>query len=177
MTTFNMSSKILGSSCSILTFITSISHSFMISFNMSSKFPGCSCCRVLTFITWISHSFMFTLNMSFKNKCSHLSQGYLTQISFTLVALYSHLSHGYTTPSSFLFLVIFDPNSIESSSLRTISPSAHDPDPQDFGSWIRIRKNMRIHGSRSKGENINQKLQKTVLLQNPKSELLKKERL
>ena len=41
--------------------------------------------------------------------------------------------------------------------------------------WIRIRKNMRIHGSGSKGQNINQKLQKkNFLLQKPKSKLLKK---
>ena len=45
-----------------------------------------------------------------------------------------------------------------------------------LASWIRIRKNMRIHGS--KGQNINQKLQqKKMLLIKPKSELLKKERL
>ena len=47
-----------------------------------------------------------------------------------------------------------------------------------LASWIRIRKNMRIHGSGSKGV-INQKLpqKKTFLLPKPKSELLKKERL
>ena len=60
--------------------------------------------------------------------------------------------------------------------------SAKDPDPdpldpQDFISWIRIRirKNMRIHGSGSNGQNINQKLQqKKILFSKPKSELLKK---
>ena len=46
-----------------------------------------------------------------------------------------------------------------------------------LASWIRIRKNMRIHGSGSKGQNINQKLKKKILLSKPKSELLKKERL
>ena len=40
---------------------------------------------------------------------------------------------------------------------------------------IRIRKNMRIHGSGSKGQNINQKLKKKNLLSKPKSELLNKE--
>ena len=48
--------------------------------------------------------------------------------------------------------------------------------------WIRkildswIRKNMRIHGSGSKGQNINQKLQKKMLFSKPKSDILKKER-
>ena len=47
-----------------------------------------------------------------------------------------------------------------------------------LASWIRLRKNIRIHGSRSKGQNINQKLQKkTCLLSKPKYELLKIERL
>ena len=37
-----------------------------------------------------------------------------------------------------------------------------------LASWIRIRKNMQIHGSGFNGENINQKLQKTNLYpQNP----------
>jgi len=43
--------------------------------------------------------------------------------------------------------------------------SAYDPDPldpQDFGFLIQIRKNMRIHGSRSKGKKINQKLKKKL---------------
>ena len=45
-----------------------------------------------------------------------------------------------------------------------------------LASWIRIRKNVRIHGSGSLMQNINQKLQKkTFLLQKPKSELMKKE--
>ena len=44
-----------------------------------------------------------------------------------------------------------------------------------LASWIRICKNIRIHGSGFKGYNINQKLQKkTYLLLKPKSELLKK---
>ena len=49
-----------------------------------------------------------------------------------------------------------------------------------FGSWIRIqiRKNVRIHGSGSKGLNINQKLKEKISfsLSDTKSELLKKER-
>ena len=45
-----------------------------------------------------------------------------------------------------------------------------------LASWIRIRKNMRIQGSGSKGQNINQKLQKKNLLSKPKSELLKKKK-
>ena len=45
-----------------------------------------------------------------------------------------------------------------------------------LASWIGIRKNMRIHASGSKGQNINQKLQQKILLSKPKSELLKKER-
>ena len=42
-----------------------------------------------------------------------------------------------------------------------------------LASWIRIRirKNMRIHGSGAKGQNINQKLQKKNLISKPKSEL------
>ena len=40
-----------------------------------------------------------------------------------------------------------------------------------LGSWIRIRKNMQIQG-----QNINQKLNKNILLSKPKSELMKKER-
>ena len=46
-----------------------------------------------------------------------------------------------------------------------------------LASWIRIRKNMRIPGS--KGQNVNQKLPTTKnnLLSKPKSEILKKERL
>jgi len=41
--------------------------------------------------------------------------------------------------------------------------------------WIQIRKNMRIHGSGSKWQNINQTMpKKTFLLLKPKSELLKK---
>ena len=43
-----------------------------------------------------------------------------------------------------------------------------------LASWIWIRKNMRIHGSGSKGQIINQILQKKYLLSKPKSELLKK---
>ena len=43
-----------------------------------------------------------------------------------------------------------------------------------LASWIRIRKNMRIHESGSKGQNINQKLPKKNLLSKPKSELFKK---
>ena len=35
--------------------------------------------------------------------------------------------------------------------------------------WIRIRKNMRIHGSGSKGQNINQKLQKKLFT--PKTQI------
>ena len=47
-----------------------------------------------------------------------------------------------------------------------------------LASWIRIRKNMRMHGSGSKGENINQKLQKkTFLLLKPNLNFWKKERL
>ena len=46
-----------------------------------------------------------------------------------------------------------------------------------LASWIRIRKNMRIYGSGSKWQNINQKLQQQKITIKPKSELLTKERL
>jgi len=73
----------------------------------------------------------------------------------------------HTTPS-FLFLVIFDPNSIESSSLRTISPSAYDPDPLDPQKYADPR--IQIQGAKYQPKTA----KKTVLLLNPKSELLKK---
>ena len=44
-----------------------------------------------------------------------------------------------------------------------------------LASRIRIRKNIRIHGSGSKGQNINQKLLKKITLK-PQIELLQKER-
>ena len=46
-----------------------------------------------------------------------------------------------------------------------------------LASWIQIHKNMRVHGSGYKGQNINQKLQKRLFfnsLSKPKYELLKK---
>ena len=55
-------------SCSIFTFRTRISYSFMFTFNMCPKIPCCSC-GIYTLRTRISHSFMFIFNMSLQIPC------------------------------------------------------------------------------------------------------------
>ena len=105
-----MFSEMTSSGCKILTFITRISHSVVFILDVFSEMISTGC-RKITFITWISYSFMFTLNMI--SEMIRPSCRILTFITWIF------------TFSSFLFLVIFDPTSRGSSSLRTISSKIH----------------------------------------------------